>query len=213
MECPNCGDLLRDGARYCSKCGTRMREQHASGEQVPPSSETRMPSHPVENVGPFEDRLENARVGYRAALDIWQAQTRLISSRFNVMIVANSIILGAISLTIRGSRLMPTFFTRGLSLVGIVVSLAWLHAYRRASQHNSYFLWSARELESYLADPVVTISRGATFSEGNEVALTIDGEKKKLRLGWLARIARTESFSYFVIAAFMLLYIALLFRF
>jgi len=213
MECPNCGDLLRDGARYCSKCGTRMREQHASGEQVPPSSETRMPSHPVENVGPSEDRLENARVGYRAALDIWQAQTRLTSSRFNVMIVANSIILGAISLTIRGSRLMPAFFTRGLSLVGIVVSLAWLHAYRRASQHNSYFLWSARELESYLADPVVTISRGATFSEGNEVALTIDGEKKKLRLGWLARIARTESFSYFVIAAFMLLYIALLFRF
>jgi hypothetical protein len=129
------------------------------------------------------------------------------------MIVANSIILGAISLTIRGSRLMPAFFTRGLPLVGIVVSLAWLHAYRRASQHNSYFLWSARELESYLADPVVTISRGATFSEGNEVALTIDGEKKKLRLGWLARIGRTESFSYFVIAAFMLLYIALLFRF
>jgi hypothetical protein len=129
------------------------------------------------------------------------------------MIVANSIILSAISLTIRGSRLMPAFFTRGLSLVGIVVSLAWLHAYRRASQHNSYFLWSARELESYLADPVVTISRGATFSEGNEVALTIDGEKKKLRLGWLARIAGTESFSYFVIAAFMLLYIALLFGF
>ena len=213
MECPNCGDLLRDGARYCSKCGTRMREQHASGEQVPPSSETRASSHPVENVGPSEDRLGNARVGYRAALDIWQAQTRLTSSRFNVMIVANSIILGAISLTIRGSRLMPAFFTRGLSLVGIVVSLAWLHAYRRASQHNSYFLWSARELESYLADPVVTISRGATFSEGNEVALTIDGEKKKLRLGWLARIARTESFSYFVIAAFMLLYIGLLFRF
>jgi len=64
-----------------------------------------------------------------------------------------------------------------------------------------------------LADPVVTISRGAMFSEGNEVTLTIDGEKKKLRLSWLARIARTESFSYFVIAVFMLLYIALLFRF
>ncbi|MCJ7456227.1 hypothetical protein MUP07_05710, partial [Candidatus Bathyarchaeota archaeon] len=134
-----------------------------------------------------EDRLENARVGYRAALDIWKAQTRLASSRFNVMIVANSIILGAIALTIRGNHLLPVLFTRGLCLVGIVVSLVWLHAYTRASQHNSYFLWSARELESYLADPVVTISRGAMFSEGNEVTLTIDGEKKKLRLSWLAR--------------------------
>lgn len=213
MECPNCGDLLREGARYCSKCGTRMREHPASGEQAPPSSETRTPSHPVQNVGSPEDRLENARVGYRAALDIWMAQTRLVSSGFNVMIVANSIILGAIGLTIRGDHLLPVHFTPGLCLVGIVVSLVWLHTYRRASQHSSYFLWSARELESYLADPVVTISRGAMFSEGNEVTLTIDGEKKKLRLSWLARIARTESFSYFVIAMFMLLYIALLLRF
>lgn len=213
MECPNCGDLLREGARYCSKCGTRVREHHAPGEQVPPSSETRAPSHPMQNVGPSEDRLENARVGYRAALDIWKAQTQLTSSRFNAMIVANSIILGVISLTIRGKHLLPAFFTQGLSLVGIVVSLAWLHAFSCASQHNSYFLWSARELENYLADPVVTISRGAMFSEGNEVTLTIDGEKKKLRLSWLARIARTESFSYFAIAVFMLLYIALLFRF
>ena len=93
------------------------------------------------------------------------------------------------------------------------MSLAWLRAFRRVSQRNSYLLWSARELGSHLADPVVTISRGAMFSEGNEVTLTIDGEKRKLRLGWLARIARTESFSYFVIAVFLLLYIALLFQF
>jgi hypothetical protein len=167
----------------------------------------------VQNVGSSEDRLENARVGYRAALDVWKAQTRLASSRFNVMIVVNSIVLGAIALTIRGNHLLPVLFTRGLCLVGIVVSLVWLHAHTRASEHNSYFLWSARELESHLADPVVTISRGAVFSEGNEVTLTIDGEKKKLRLSWLARIARTESFSYFAIAVFMVLYIALLFRF
>jgi hypothetical protein len=129
------------------------------------------------------------------------------------MIIANSVILGLIGLTIRGNRLFPAYFTRDLCLVGIVVSLAWLHTYRRASQQSNYFMWSARELESHLADPVVTISRGATFSEGNEVTLTIDGEKKKLRLSWLARIATTESLSYFVIAVFMSLYSVLLFLF
>jgi hypothetical protein len=68
-------------------------------------------------------------------------------------------------------------------------------------------------LENYLADPVATISRGTTFSEGNEVTLTIDGEKKKLRLSWLTRIqlAKTESFSDFVIAMFAILYGVLLF--
>ena len=64
-----------------------------------------------------------------------------------------------------------------------------------------------------MADPVVTISRAAIFSEGNKVTLTIDGEKKKLRLSWLARtgLAKTESFSYFVIAMLMVLYVAFLF--
>jgi len=201
MECPNCGYLLHEGARYCSRCGTRVRERPA-----PPPGETQAPT-------PSVDRLENARVGYQTTLTIWIAQTRMIWSRFNVMIVANSIILGAISLTIGDNHPLSASFTRPLCLVGFVVSLAWLHAYRRASQHNSYLLSSARELESYLADPVVTISRGAMFSEGNEVTLTIAGEKKKLRLSWLARtkLAETESFSYFVIAMFMVLYVALLF--
>jgi len=201
MECPNCGYLLVEGARYCSRCGTRVRERPA-----PPLGETQAPT-------PSVDRLENARVGYQTTLTIWIAQTRMMWSRFNVMIVANSIILGAINLTIGDNHPLSASFTRPLCLVGLVVSLAWLNAYRRACQDNSYLLSSARELESYLVDPVVTISRGAMFSEGNEVTLTIDGEKKKLRLSWLARtqLAKTESFSYFVIAVFMVLYIALLF--
>jgi hypothetical protein len=64
-----------------------------------------------------------------------------------------------------------------------------------------------------LADPVVLVSRAATFSEGNEVTLTIDGEKRKLRMSWLARtgLAKTESFSYFVIAMLVVLYLAFLF--
>jgi len=66
-----------------------------------------------------------------------------------------------------------------------------------------------------LADPVVTISRGTVFSQGKEVTLAIDGEKKKLRLSWLARteLAKNESFYYILIAIFMVVYIALLFTF
>jgi len=160
-------------------------------------------------------RLENARVGYEATLTIWIAQTQLIWSRFNVIIVVNSIILAAISLTIWSNHALSASLTRALCFVGLVVSLAWLFAYRRARQLNSYLLSSARELESYLADPVVTISRGTVFSQGKEVTLAIDGEKKKLRLSWLARteLAKNESFYYILIAIFMVVYIALLFTF
>jgi hypothetical protein len=207
MDCPNCGDLLREGARYCSKCGARIRERPISQP-----TETQALTHPMGNMGLSVDRLENARVGYQAAVSIWIARTRMIWARFNMMTVANSIILGAISLTIGSSHPLSTSFTRALCLVGLVVSLAWLPAHRRACQHNSYLHSSARELESYLADPVVTISRGMTFSEGDEVTLTIEGEKRNLRLSWLTRmqLAKTESFSDLVIAIFAIFYGALL---
>ncbi|TLN17116.1 zinc ribbon domain-containing protein [bacterium] len=208
MECPNCGDLLREGARYCSKCGTRVRER-----PVPQPAEMQAPARWAQEMRPSGDRLENARVGYQAALTIWIEKTRMIWSRFNTMVVANSLILGAISLTIGTNHPQSAPFTRALCLVGLAVSLAWLAAHRRACQHNSYLLSSARELEGFLADPVVTVTRAAIFSQGNEVALTIDGEKRNLRLSWLARtgLAKTELFSYFVVAMLMVLYVAFLF--
>lgn len=205
MECPNCGDLLHEGARYCSRCGTRIRER-----PTPPPDETQAqaPIPPVARPG-------NAIVGYQAAVNIWVAQTQLIWSRFNVMIIANSIILAAIGLAMWGNHPLSVPFTRALCLAGLVVSLAWLVAYRRASQLSSYFLSSARELEGQLTEPVVTISRGIMFSEGKEVTLTIDGEKKKLRLSWLARtgLAENESFYHVLVAIFMVLYVGLLLPF
>ena len=176
-------------------------------------AETQAPARLVRDMGPSVDRLENARVGYQAALTIWIAKTRMIWSRFNMMVVANSLLLGAIILTIGNNHPLSARFTRALCLVGLAVSFAWLAAHRRASQHNGYLLSSARELENFLADPVVTISRAAMFSQGSEVTLTIDGEKRKLRLSWLARtgLARTDSFSYFVIAMLMVLYVTFLF--
>lgn len=202
MECPNCGDLLHEGARYCSRCGTRIRER-----SVPPPVETQAQA-PIPSGG----RLENARVGYQAAINMWIAQAQSIWSRFNVVIVADTVILAAVSLTLWVSHPLSSFFTRALCFVGLVVSLAWLVAYRRASQLNDYVLSSARELESHLADPVVTVSRGAAFSQGEEVTLTVDGEKKKLRLSWLAgaELAKSESFYYILVAAFTLLYVALI---
>jgi hypothetical protein len=212
VDCPNCGDPLREAARYCSKCGTRVQSWHISGEAARPPTQAQPSTQPVPTVRPPEERLENARVGYQAALDLWNTQAQLASSRFNVMVVANSIILATIGLAIAYSRSFPLLFTQALSIVGIVLCLVWLHAHWRASQYNNYLALSARELESNLSDSVVTVSRGASFSEGNEVTLTIDNERKRLRLSWLPRLARTESFSYFSIASFLLLYIYLLLR-
>lgn len=203
---------MRKGARYCSKCGTRVQRWQISEEPAPSPTQAEPSTRPLPAVGPPEEQLENARVGYQATLDLWNTQAQLASSRFNVMVIANSIILGTIGLAIAYNRSFPLFFTQALSLLGIVLCLVWLHAHSRASQYNNYLVWSARELESHLSDCIATVSRGASFSEGYEVTLTIDNEKKRLRLSWLPRLARTESFSYFSIASFLLLYVFLLLR-
>jgi hypothetical protein len=181
-------------------------------ESALPPTQAQRPTLPVPTVSAPEVRLENARVGYQAALNLWNTQAQLASSRFSVMVVVNSVILATIGLGIAYNRSFPLFFVQVLSIVGIVLCLVWLHAHSRASEHNNYLMYSARELESYLTDPVVTVSRGELFSEGNEVTLTIDNERKKLRLSWLPRLARAESFSYFSIASFLLLYAFILLR-
>jgi hypothetical protein len=212
VDCPNCGDTLREGARYCSKCGTRIHRLPATDELTPPPAQAQAPAHPARDTRPPEERLENARVGYQAALNLWNTQVRFAWSRLNAMTVANGVILATIGLASVFSRLFPPFFTEALSLVGIVLCLFWLHSHSHSSQYSRYLLLSACELESHLRDPVSTVSRGALFSEGNEVTLMIDNEKKKLRLGWLPRLAGTDSFSYLVIVTFLVLYIFLLFR-
>jgi hypothetical protein len=209
MNCPNCGGVVEDGSRFCGKCGIRLRRPGPDEKPALAPTQTQAPIRPMQGVYTPEEQLKNARVGYQAAVSLWNVQAQLSWSRFNVILLSNSIILGAICVVIfwRCGLLLWPLLTQLLSLVGIVLSLVWLHGYRRASQYNDYLALSARELEKYLAEPVVTISRGALFLEGNQVTLTIDDKKKKLRLGLLPRLAETESFSYLMIAVFLLLFV------
>ena len=43
--------------------------------------------------------LDNARVGYQVAVSLWIHEGELIWSKFNALLVANSIILAAIGVT------------------------------------------------------------------------------------------------------------------
>lgn len=53
-------------------------------------------------------RRENALIGYQMAINLWIYQRAQCWERFNIMLLVNSIIIGAIGLTISGAA-QPAF--------------------------------------------------------------------------------------------------------
>lgn len=156
-------------------------------------------------------QIEGARVGYRAAIDLWIQQADHIWDVFNVMLVANGIIIGAIALNI--TRDHPrTEFTVLLSVFGVVLSLAWLIRMARAYDYLEYYIHSARELEeNYLSDPVRTVSRGSDFGDGCRIELQIATRTKTLRMSWLGRLLPGRAVSTIVVFLFVLVYLVLMY--
>lgn len=155
---------------------------------------------------------ENAKVGYQAAVTLWTYEGGLLWSKFNTLLVANSVVLAALALNVTASKPLA-FLTVALSLAGIALCLLWAQATKRSFDSYKYWIFSARELEeSFLKDRVKTVSRGGDFADGMEVKLTVGGAEKKLTMSGFGRWLRVESASYLIITVFFLLYVVILIR-
>src|SRR5690349_10694594 len=64
------------------------------------------------------------QIGYQAAVALWIYEGNLIWSKFNALLVANSIVLAVFGLSLGSSRL-PQPFTIGLPIAGIILCAAW----------------------------------------------------------------------------------------
>jgi hypothetical protein len=147
----------------------------------------------------------NAAVAYETAVMLWVHEGQMIWSRYNAMLVANSVVLAAIGLTIGDSSLLLRL---GLPIAGIVLCIAWLALLMRSNDLQRYWVYSARELEErYLAPVSKAISRGAVFANGRSVSLRIGGQEKPYRMSAIGRSMTVVRGSSLVIAAFFLLYV------
>jgi len=154
-----------------------------------------------------QERTENARVGYQAATMLWTYEGELVWSKFNAMLVANSIILAIIGLIITSQRELPVF-SIGMPIAGLILCLLWFLATKRGFDSYIYWILSARELEEqHLSDPVKTVCRGGDLADGRKIQLTINGKKKDYQMSWFGRLLRVEWVSYLVIALFAVMYI------
>jgi hypothetical protein len=150
--------------------------------------------------------IENARVGYQAAINLWTYQGREIWARFNVMLVANSILIGVIGLDITNHP-TPTLsiFSWILSFFGIFICLAWILLMKRSNDYQNYYVHKAFELEGLL-NKVNIVFEGKTFQKGDPVKIAGISETLKMNK-W---IPSTRNISYFIIVLFIIIYLTLL---
>jgi len=147
---------------------------------------------------------QDARIGYQVAINLWVYEGQLIWSRFNAMVVANGIILAAISVLLTTERVdwKPLV---GLSALGIVLCLIWALMTARGFDYHDYWIRSARELEKGHLNTVRTVSRGGEFAEGQQVEFDLPEKWRRHQIGCMGRVPFACA-SYISIAVFFIVY-------
>lgn len=120
-------------------------------------------------------------VGYQVAVNLWSTVVQSSWSRFNAMLIANSIIIGLIGIllinyeTAYVTYVFQLFFATFLSAIGILLACLWYSLMARDAKFQKYYAISARNLERRLfagaesEDPSVphlTVLHGAKLSDG-----------------------------------------------
>lgn len=159
-----------------------------------------------------ESNIQDARVGYQAAVALWVYEGTLIWAKYNAMLVANSVILAVYGVTLGSSQRLPAAFVTGLPIAGIALCVLWAILTKRGFDNYAYWIGCVRELEeAHLAPTVRTVSRGGSFADGRVVTVAIDGQPKDYSMSRVSRLLRAAWSSYMVILVFVVLYALLLF--
>lgn len=146
-----------------------------------------------------------AREGYRAALQLISTDAKAIWDSFRSLLAANTVFIGLAGAVL---KLYPQFRDLAviLSILGIVVCIAWALITVRHFDHYKYCYAWARKYEHVALGPSHITQAGKTFAEGGSV--TVEGVHA--RMTWASRLFRIEYLMYVVIATFGIVYVYLL---
>ena len=153
--------------------------------------------------------LENARIGYQGAIDLWIYEGEIFWLKFNAFLVANSIVLGSTLLSADNPSIRV--LSVGMPIVGIALCSFWYILTERSFDYYKYWIFSAREIEECYLHPVQTVSRGGHFADGDDrVRISIEGKQRLVTMGRLSRLIRAKWVSCAIIWLFILMYAVIL---
>jgi hypothetical protein len=81
---------------------------------------------------------------------------------------------------------------------------------RRGGEQQGYYMASAREIEEMaLGEDIQTLARGADFTDGDNVSITLGGKDQKMQMSALAGVFTAEFSALVVVGLFGAAYILL----
>ena len=152
--------------------------------------------------------INNARIGYQAAINLWIYENESIWSKFNAFLVANSIIfLAAIGIMIQNSTsCLLWVFLVTISIMGMFFCVLWVLMAKRSFDYVKYWTSSAREIEEKFLSPVKTVSHGKEFAEGKEVKFFYDTKPEPFHMSLIGRLLQIRKVLYIAITTFFVIY-------
>ena len=156
-------------------------------------------------------QIENARIGYQVTVNLLTYEGQLIWTRFNAMLVANSIVIAVIGYLITNNS--SSIILKYLPIPGIILCILWFLVNVRGFDYYKYWILSAREIEEqFLQNSIKTLSRGGELADCEEINFRINGKIKCHRISKLGKVFKVKTISSFVIIVFIILYVILLFQ-
>jgi hypothetical protein len=154
--------------------------------------------------------VETVRSDYQLAVNLLTSEENGIWTRSNFMLLANSIVIAAISIVLT-SKEKPLILIKGLPIFGIILCIIWLLLIDRGFSYRKYFILSARELEACIPNSAKILTKGEAFSEGKNTTFEISGCCIHHRMSWFGRLLSGKNNTYLIIVVFMFIYIFTLF--
>ena len=163
------------------------------------------------NMPENQDKMENARVGYQVATTMMITESEIFWSKFNTLLLANSIVVGAIvlSMTTEQPIIVLKILSIVLSSLGIVLCILLFSILKRSEGYFKNWTYSARQIEEeYLKDTFDILRRGADLSDGKTVYFRLGDERKPHQISCWGRFRIGKSSSW-IIVCFISIYIIL----
>lgn len=119
----------------------------------------------------YDDNLQNARIGYQVAVNLWEILNQAHWARFSSMVVANSIIIGMIGLiltTKSNNIVLIPIFAVFMSIIGIFLTILWYRLMSKDFKDMDYYIACARVLEDEYLYPAETVLKHTPENGKNE---------------------------------------------
>ncbi len=153
-----------------------------------------------------------ADIAYQVAIQMLIYEGNLVWNRFNVFVVANSIIIFTIGV-LATSEVRFKHFTLLLIPVGIFFCLLWSILTNRGFLQFTHHHWSAIDLEERYSSQLGSVmSKTKDFGEGKKINYKINGIDCSKQLKWIEQKLSVRLVAKLTIRVFIAIYI-ILFRF